>query len=138
MNRLEKLNETSYLLTTEDGQEFKVGTWYEKSKDKTWVKLPKDNPSGREYISTEKFVNTDQIEFETKTSGPRVLTGGGWRSRLTTDELSELTELEVRIEELKNIGMTREVPKVDPNSIEGIELQIKKLTERLNKKNGGK
>ena len=77
----------------------------------------------------DKFLDSVGVfEFETRTREKRVL--GDWRSRLEPEELDELKKCEERIDELKNLGLSRK-PK-DPKDAE-IE-RLKKLVEELEKK----
>lgn len=95
-----------YTCIAESGTTIKCTRWYEKKTGEWYVKLPKENETGREYIR-EKKITSDEYEFETKTTGPRVLGSTNWRSRLTEKELKELEVAEKTIERLKEIGMSR-------------------------------
>ena len=121
--------ESNYRLVTESGQEFDCTRWYEKKTNKWYVKLPKDNPSGREYI-TESLVKSGEYEFETKTAAARVLGpngNGGWKSRLTEEEKKELESAEKTIERLKETALARKPYKPDLSTPEGIKLEIERL-----------
>lgn len=144
MNKIYKetnfTGEVKYRVVTEDGIEFYGKPWYEKKTNKVWVKLPDDNPTGRKYIDAKLIEqNGGEYEFESKTSGPRVLnpTGSqGWRSRLEPDELEKLKEAEQTIEALKALAMSR--PKKELTPEEKIQKQIdtllRKQAELLKKK----
>ena len=137
MNKIVKTSKdgrNTYTLTTENGQSMECSVWFEKKTNQWHVKLPKDNPSGRTYVRLSNFDKSDIYEFETKTEFRTGLTSGGWKSKMTEEEKVEMDKLEKRIDEIKNLCQSRKVPKVDPNSIEGIELMIKKLQEKLSKK----
>ncbi len=137
MNRIERTN-GKYILTTENGNVYECQRWLEKKPNKEvyHVVVPKEAREicGRTYIRESYFDNKDIYEFETKTEHREGLGGGGWRSRLTTEETKRLEEAEKTIEELKKIGMERTPEKVDPNSEEGILLQIEKLKAKLEAK----
>jgi hypothetical protein len=137
MNKIERTN-GKYILTTENGNVYECQRWLEKKPNKEvyHVVVPKEAREicGRTYIRESYFDNKDIYEFETKTEHREGLGGGGWRSRLTTEETKRLEEAERTIEELKKIGMERTPEKVDPNSEEGIRLQIEKLKAKLEAK----
>ena len=136
MNKIERTNEGKYILTVENGNTYECKRWHEKSKNKWHVVVPEEarETCGRTYIRESYFDNKDIYEFETKTEHREGLGGGGWRSRLTTEETKRLEEAERTIEELKKIGMERTPEKVDPNSEEGLLLQIAKLQAKLEAK----
>lgn len=123
---------TKILAILEDGSQLEVSIFNEKSKNKLHYRLPMPNASGREFITKEladKFLNDDKpFEFETRTREKRVL--GDWKSRLTEEELDELKRCEERIDELKNIGLSRK-PK-DPKDAE-IE-RLKKIIAEMEAK----
>jgi hypothetical protein len=128
MNTIKKV-EDKYILTCEDGSVFNCELWFEKKTNKWYIKLPKDNPSGRTYI-TKTFVDNSKdqtYEFQTKTEFRSGLTSGGWRSRLTDEEKQELAEYEEGIERLKKIGLSRK-PLTENDKLRN---QIKKLEEEL-------
>lgn len=137
MNKIEK-TERGYILTTHDGQEFVCSRWYEKKVEKWHVVVPKEarDLCGRTYIRESNFDNSDTYTFETKTEHRTGLTGGGWRSKMTDEEKKMVEEAEATIERVKALCMTRETPKVDPNSEEGILAQIAKLQAKLAKYQG--
>jgi hypothetical protein len=134
MNRIERIDD-KYILTTEDGSIYECKRWLENKPNKSvWhVVVPKEarDICGRTYIRESYFDDKDIYEFENKTEHRIGLGGGGWRSRLTEEETKRLEEAEKTIEELKKIGMERTPEKVDPNSEEGILLQIAKLQAKL-------
>ena len=135
MNKIEKLENGSYLLTTADGQTFTCSRWFENKTQKYHVLVPKParDICGRTYIRESNFDNTNIYEFETKTEHRTGLTSGGWRSKMTDDEKKLVEEAEKTIERIKSLCMSREVEKVDPNSEEGILAQIAKLQAKLTK-----
>ena len=137
MNKIEK-TENGYILTTTDGQTFVCSRWFEKKTDKWYVTIPKNGQEicGRQYISEKFFDNSDVYEFETKTEHRTGLMSGGWRSKMTEDERKQVEEAEKTIEKIKSLCMTREVKKVDPNSEEGILLEIERLKKKLENKRG--
>ena len=108
---------------------------HEKKTGENHVKLPKDNPSGRTYIRQKK-VDLGPVEFEEKTVFRTGLSSGGWRSKMTEEEKIEVENLEKRLNEIKSLCQSRKVKKVDPNSEEGIKLQIEKLKAKLAKLKG--
>lgn len=133
MNKVTKISkngEIKYILTCEDGQTMDCSLWYEKKTDCYHVLLPKNNPTGRTYIRESRFDTTNEITFETKTEH-RTLGSTNWESRLTDDEKLELENCRTRIEELKQLGLSRKPEKIDPNSEEGILKQIEKLQKKL-------
>ena len=113
----------------------KCTIWYEKKTDKNHVKLPKDNPSGRTYIRQDK-VDAGPVEFDQKTEFRTGLASGGWKSKMTADEAKQVADAEALIEAIKATASARVVEKVDPNSEEGIKLQIEKLRLKLSKVKG--
>lgn len=135
MNKIVKQDDV-YVMVCENGEEFQGKMHLEKGK--TWlVRFPKNNPAGREFFTQSKIdadiENNGEFIFETKTEHRVGIAAGGWKSRLTEDEKVELAELEQRIEEIKQVAMSRQTPKLDKNSAEGIEAQIAKLQEKLAK-----
>lgn len=138
MNKIEKLENGSYLLTTTNGQTFVCSRWFENKTQKYHVVVPKEarDLCGRTYIRESYFDNSDIYEFETKTEHRTGLTSGGWRTKMTDEEKKLVEEAEKTIERIKSICMTREVEKVDPNSEEGILLQIERLKKKLENKRG--
>ena len=138
MNKIAKRvvdGKSIYKLTTDNGQEMDCSLWFEKKSDSWHVKLPKDNPSGRTYIRQKIVDNSSNgiYEFETKTEFRSGLIGGGWRNKMTEEEKTRMTELENEIEKIKKSCQEREVEKVNPNSVEGIQLQIDKLLLKMSK-----
>ena len=138
MNKIEKLENGSYILTTIDGQTFTCSRWFENKTQKYHVVVPKEARElcGRTYIRESNFDNSDIYEFETKTEHRTGLTSGGWRSKMTDDEKKLVEEAEETIERIKSLCMTREVEKVDPNSEEGLLAQIAKYQAKLAKMRG--
>jgi hypothetical protein len=135
MNKIEK-TENGYILTTTDGHTFTCSRWFEKKVERWHVVVPKEarDLCGRTYIRESYFDDSDIYEFETKTEHRTGLTSGGWRTKMTDDERKLVEEAEKTIESIKSICMTREVEKVDPNSEEGILLQIERLKKKLENK----
>lgn len=119
-----------YTCIAESGTTIKCTRWYEKKTGEWYVKLPKENETGREYIR-EKKITSDEYEFETKTTGPRVLGSTNWRSRLTEEELKELKNAEDTIERLKNLGMSRKPLSKEDELRKELEETKKKLEELL-------
>lgn len=138
MNKIEKLENGSYILTTTDGQTFACSRWFEKKVERWHVVVPKEarDLCGRTYIRESYFDNSNIYEFETKTEHRTGLVSGGWRAKMTEDEKKLVEEAEATIEQIKSICMSREVEKVDPNSEEGIMLAIAKLQAKLANKRG--
>ena len=138
MNKIEKLEDGSYILTTADGQTFVCSRWFENKTQKYHVVVPKQarDLCGRTYIRESNFDNSDIYEFETKTEHRIGLASGGWRSKMTDDERKLVEDAEKTIERIKSICMTREVKKVDPNSEEGIIAEIERLKKKLENKRG--
>lgn len=122
-----------YRVECEDGTTFKAERWYEKKTDAWHVHLPKNNPTGREYIRESKVPESGVLEFESKTTGPRTLTATNWRSRLTADETKELEQAEATIERLKAIGLSRK-PESDKEKLERISRHNEQLIELLKAK----
>lgn len=136
MNTVKKVKingEVGYMLYTETGEKFPCTRWFEKKTGQWHVKLPKDNPSGRTYIRESYFDKGDEVEFETKTEFRKGLSSGGWRSKLTPEEIDEVKHHELMIENIKRVAMTREIKKLDPNSIEGMMAMMAKLQAKLEK-----
>lgn len=119
-----------YTCIAESGTTIKCTRWYEKKTGEWYVKLPKENETGREYIR-EKKITSDEYEFETKTTGPRVLGSTNWRSRLTPEETKELEAAEKTIERLKNLGMSRKPLSKEEELRKELEETKRKLEELL-------
>lgn len=137
MNKIMK-TENGYILETFDGQKFTCSRWFEKKTNHWHVKVPKDGAEicGRTYIREKFFENSDTYEFETKTEHRTGLSSGGWRAKMTEEEKKLVEEAESTIERIKNLCMTRETEKIDPNSIEGLMAQIARLQKKLESKQG--
>ena len=139
MNKLTMNAFGEYIVECENGETIKATRWFEKKTGAWHVKLPADNPTGRTYIR-ESLIKDGHYEFETKTSGPRVLgPQGNWRSRLTEEEQKELKEAEETIERLKQIGLSRKPEKKTIAQYEKELADMKALYEKLlaqNKKEG--
>ena len=127
MNRIERINEKTYRLITEDNREFTCGIWYEKKTDCWHVIVPKEAREicGRTYIRVSK-VGDNGYEFETKTEHRTGLSGGGWKSKLTPEELAEYEICEKKMEEIKARAMSREITEEDK-----LRAEIAKLQARL-------
>ena len=124
-------NENIYTLITEDGRTFPCRRWFEKKTNKWYICPSKDGVEicGRQYITESFLKDIDEYEFETKTTHREGMGNGGWRSRLTKEELKRLEEAEKTIEELKRIGTERKPVKNDLTTIEGLEAEIQRLLE---------
>lgn len=131
-NLITRDENNQYTLTTPDGKTYPCTRWYEKKTNAWHVKLPKDNPTGRTYVRESLFIN-DKYYFDDKTEHRTGLTAGGWRSKMTKEEARQVEEAEKLIERIKNEASQRVTPKVDMNSIEGIEMMIKRLEEKREK-----
>ena len=130
MNRIFK-KDKDYILETEDGQQFICKEWFEKKTNEWYIHLPKDNPSGREYIRKKKLID-DSIEFESKTTGPRVL-GSSLDSLLTKEEKEEIAKLKNRIKEIEEAAKARKPEKLNLNDPESISREIARLMELKSK-----
>ena len=132
MNKVEKLGNGGYQLVCEDGSIYPCERWYEKSSGCFHVRLPKDNPSGRQYIRESFFETRDVVEFETKTAhrvlGPQSASPAtpkvDWKSLLTDEESDIVAEHEAVIKTYFDKAMSRK-------SMSDLELKIKELTEQL-------
>lgn len=135
-NRIEK-TERGYILTVGDGQEFECSRWYEKKVDKWHVLIPKEAREicGRTYIRESHFDNSDIYEFETKTEHREGLGNGGWKSRLTEEELEKFNECERIMNELKEVALSRQPKELTEE--EKIEREIAKLMKKLEAKRSG-
>lgn len=128
MNKLVKKGD-KYILTNTEGKTFECKTWDEKKDGKVnqWVVLPKNNGTGRTYISRSLVDKTGTHEFEDKVGGPRII-----GSRLTPEAQKEVAELEAKIKAIKadpkNIVKAE---KLDANTVEGCESAIAKLQAKL-------
>lgn len=130
MNKIIKENDL-YVMICENGEEFQGKMHLEKGK--TWlVRFNKNNPSGREFFTQSKIdldiENNGEYVFDTKVEHR---SGTSWKAKLTEAEKQEIAELEQRYNEIKEAAMSRQTPKVDKNSKEGIEAQIAALQKRL-------
>lgn len=135
-NIITKTEEGKYILTTTDGQEFECTRWYEKKVDKWHVLVPKEARElcGRTYIRESYFDNSDIYEFETKTEHREGIGSGGWKARLTPEELEEYESHEKRMEELKQIALSRPIKELTEE--EKIQAQIDRMMARLAKLKG--
>ena len=132
-NTIIKTEEGKYILTTSDGQEFECGRFYEKKKDYWHVVIPKEarDICGRTYIRENKFDNSDIYEFEDKTEHREGIGTGGWKSRLTEEEAEEYKMLEERMEELKELALSRPVKELTEE--EKLEREIARLMAKRDK-----
>ena len=130
-NIITKNENGTYTLTTFDGKTFTCTRWYEKKKDYWHVLVPKDarDICGRTYIRESYFDNSDIYEFETKTEHREGLGNGGWKTRLTEEELKEYEEHEKRMNELKELALSRPVKELTEE--EKILKEMAKLQARL-------
>lgn len=135
-NRIEK-REEGYILIVEDGREFVCSRWYEKKVDKWHVLVPKEGREicGRTYIRESYFDNSDIYEFETKTEHREGLGNGGWKSRLTEEELEKFNECERIMNELKEVALSRQPKELTDE--EKIEREIERLKKKLEAKRSG-
>ena len=135
-NIITKTEEGKYILTTHDGQEFVCTRWYEKKVDKWHVLVPKEAREicGRTYIREAFFDNSDIYEFETKTEHREGIGSGGWKARLTPEELEEYEAHEKRMTELKEIALSRPVKELTEE--EKLQAQIDRMMARLAKIKG--
>lgn len=134
MNKVYKKEEKYYLQCDGSKKSEEISTWFEKKSGITWLKLPKDNPTGRTYISLNKLVN-DSYEFENKTTGPRTLVvTWNWKQRMTEEERYIYEDCQNTIETIRNDCMTRKP--VELTEEEKLNLEIQKLQEKLKKLKG--
>lgn len=134
MHKVMKIDE-KYYFESENQERIEVKTWFEKKSNITWIVLPKGNPSGRTYISLNKLDKTGSYEFETKTTGPRTLVvTWNWKSRMTDEESKKYEECQNYIEMIRNECMNRKPKELTEE--EKLELEIKKLQEKLKKLKG--
>lgn len=131
-NRIEK-TENGYILTTTDGQVYPCTRWFEKKVEKWHVVVPKEarEVCGRTYIRESYFDNSDVYEFETKTEHREGLGSGGWKSRLTEEELKTYEECERIMNGLKEVAMSRQPKELTEE--EKLLRDIAKLQAKLNK-----
>jgi hypothetical protein len=131
MNQVKRLNEVEFELSNSENSEIAIGKlWSEvKNGEKKWhIKFDKNNFSGREFISLKVFEekNINGIySFESKSEEKRELRS--WRNLLNEAEKNRLEKLESEIEELKKIGLSRKVEKVDLNDIESLKKRLEYL-----------
>lgn len=97
-----------YLLVSEDGEtNLELTVWYEAKlksdtnpKGKPHIKLPKDNPTHRQFISEQLFIDNNvngEFPVAVKEGGPRVIGASGVKQSivkfLSEDEANEYTSL---------------------------------------------
>jgi hypothetical protein len=135
MNTLKNLKNGTYELTLENGQTYICKRWLEQKKDKSmWhVIIPKEarEECGRTYIRESYFENTDVYQFENKTEHRTGMGDGGWKSRLTPEELEEYQSHEQRMEELKKLALSRPVKVLTEE--EKLQREMDKIKEKLRK-----
>lgn len=129
MNKIVKVG-TEYYLETESGVRELCTVIFEKKTGKNYIRLPKDNESGRVFIS-QKFVDVKgEYTFDTKTTEPRVLGSSSksvnWKSTLTEKEKIAVEKAEKIIEEIKTIALTRV-----PSESDILKEKIAKLQKQL-------
>lgn len=132
MNKLIRNEQGNYIVECENGDRLACSRWFEKKTNAWHVKLPANNPTGRTYIR-ESLVPPEGYEFETKTEHRTGLSTGGWRSKLTEEEKAKLQSLELEIEAIKQLAMSRETPKLEKGSKEWLEAEIAKCQAKLEK-----
>ena len=132
MNKIEKLGNT-YTLTTENGQTFTCGRWFEQKSGHWHVIVPKEARElcGRTYIREKHFEDKTEYYFETKTEHRTGMSNGGWQARMTEEEKVRYEEALEVIEQIKTECMNRR-PK-ELTEAEKLELQIAKLMAKLEK-----
>lgn len=132
-NILTNNHDNTYTLTLIDGSTYLCKRWLEKKPNKEmWhVIIPKEAREicGRTYIRESYFENSDTYEFENKTEHREGLGNGGWKSRLTGEELKRYNEAEKVMTELKELALSRE-PKVLTEE-EKLMREYEKITKRL-------
>lgn len=118
MNKIIYQND-QYICALEDGNILTCKRWFERKTNEWHVKLPQDNPTGRTYIRekivTEAIKKDGAYYFEDKTTHRTGLNSGGWKTKLTEAELTELKQAEETIERLKTVAQSRVV---DKNSVD--------------------
>jgi hypothetical protein len=133
-NLITRIDDKTYLLITEDGQEFTCGVWFEKKVERYHVLIPKQAREicGRTYVRT-SLVGPDGYSFETKTEHREGLSGSSWKNKMTPEERdeyerleNEVNERELRMEEIKKVASSRELTEEQK-----LELQIAKLQAEL-------
>lgn len=133
MNVLKRLENGNYELTLENGQVYPCKRWLEKKPDKeVWhIVVPKEASQicGRTYIRESYFDNSDTYTFENKREHRSGIGEGGWKSRLTPEELEEYQSHEKRMEELKTLALSR--PAKVLTEEEKLKRDIEKLRAKL-------
>ena len=129
MNRIEK-RENGYFCILKDGREGICERWYEKKIDGYHIKIPKEfrDICGRTFVRESHFEKSDIYEFEDKSYHREGIGNGGWKNRLTEEELEEYEYCEKRMSELKIIGMSRPVPELTEK--EKLEREIERLIRK--------
>ena len=130
MNKIVKTENGTYRLICENGQEFECSRWFEKKTDAWHVLIPKEAREicGRTYIRESKVLASGIYEFDTKTEHRTGLGDGGWKSRLTQDELTEYQACETRMAELKELAMSR--PVKEKTELEIAKAKLEKLQKQ--------
>lgn len=129
-NKITK-TENGYTLTLIDGREYPCKRWYEKKVDKWHVMIPVEAREicGRTYIRESFFDNSDIYEFENKTEHREGLGNGGWKSRLTEEELKKYNECEKTMNDLKTLALSRQPREL--TELEKTQREYEKILKRL-------
>lgn len=136
------LRDGVYYFVTEDGVKVDLKTWLEVSKKnaahpdgKLWIKLPKNNPTNREYFSVDKFnaeaVNGEVI-VEVKTTEKRVLGSSSFKQDivkyLDEETAAEYTDMCTRaVEAYKEAKASKTKKKLEEMNKEELEAFIAAL-----------
>lgn len=133
MNKIVREN-GKYVLICENGEKMACTRWFENKTQKWHVKLPKNNPSGREYVREDKIVG-DYYEFPTKTEHRSGLSyANDWKARMTNEERQTYEQCVLWLEQIKTTCLAR-APK-ELTEEEKLEREIAKLQSKLNKLRG--
>lgn len=133
MNKVKLVDGKYFLLLSDEMEWVEVGTYFEKKSNINWIVLPKNNSSGRSYISTGKLVN-GVYEFANKTTGPRTLVTYNWKSRMSKEEKEKYDAAQEYIEKLREECIARKP--VEISDEEKLRIKIQKLEEELKKLKG--
>lgn len=133
----------AYFFDAEDGTELvELPVWLEKSKatdkhpdGKPWIKLPKGNPTNRQYFSEDLFIATQvngEVTVEVKTTPARVLGTTGIKPEiikyLSEEDAAEYTGLvEGAIAEYKDAKAAAKKKKPEDMTVEELEAYINAL-----------
>lgn len=137
------LNNGVYFFDAEDGTpQVELVVWLEKSKandkhpeGKPWIRLPKGNPTNRQYFSEDLFLATavdDVVTVETKTTPARILGTTGVKQEvikyLDLETAQEYTELvNSALEAFKDAKDAAKKKKPEDMTIEELEAYINAL-----------